>query len=109
MPSRYEKGRRLEYAVKRRLEAAGYTVFRCAASRPCDLIAIKQESFLLVECKSGHSPYAPQHGLKQLAVLANTIGAKAILVLRKDRHAIRFYEIAKNRMQIVKSCLKILG
>ena len=108
MLSRYAKGRRLEYAVKRRLEVAGYTVFRCVASRPCDLIAIRQGSLLLVECKSGHNPYAPPKHLKRLAILAETIGAKAILAVRKDRETIHFYEVAENRIEIVRSCLKIL-
>jgi len=108
MLSRCKKGRRLEYTVKRRLEAAGYTVFRCAASRPCDLIAVKQGSLLLVECKSGHNPYASPERLKQLSILIETIGAKALLAVRKDHEAIRFYEIAENQMEIVKTRLKIL-
>jgi len=41
MPSRKTKGRLLEYAVRRKLRSMGYYVFRCAGSRPVDLIAMK--------------------------------------------------------------------
>ena len=97
---RYEKGRRLEYAVKRRLEEAGYKVFRCAASRPCDLIAIEHRSLLLVECKAGHNPHASPERLKQLASLAEAVGAKIVLATRKDRKEIVFYEISENNVHM---------
>ena len=38
MPTNYSKGRNLECSVKKKLETAGYTVFKGAGSRPFDLV-----------------------------------------------------------------------
>ncbi|MEM3692448.1 MAG: hypothetical protein QXI39_00285 [Candidatus Bathyarchaeia archaeon] len=51
----YVKGRMLEYKVKKYLESLGWTVFRCAGSKPLDLIAIRDGKAIAVECKA--SPY----------------------------------------------------
>lgn len=54
---RYAKGRRWEYEVKHRLEKAGWIVFRCAGSKPVDLIAIKERRLPhIMECKVGRRP-----------------------------------------------------
>lgn len=66
MPSNYAKGRNLEYSVRERLKTFGYVVFRCAGSRPVDLIAIREDRILLVECKAGLNPYLPSRQLRQL-------------------------------------------
>jgi len=93
MPSRYEKGRLLEYAVKRKLKAVGYTVFRCAGSKPCDLMALKPGESLLVECKTGRNPYVSQEALNRLKMLSQEIGATPVLAVRKAHRSIRFYRI----------------
>jgi Holliday junction resolvase len=93
MSLRYAKGRRLEYAVKRRLEAEGYTVFRCAASKPCDLIAVRCGEILLVECKAGRNPYAGPETLNKLKTLSQKIGATPVLAIRKEHRGIRFHRI----------------
>ena len=49
----YHKGRRFEYEVKRLLERQGFTVFRCASSKPLDLIAFRMGKVLICECKVG--------------------------------------------------------
>jgi Holliday junction resolvase len=53
----YAKGVRWEREVKERLEAHGWRVFRCAASKPLDLIAFRIGSTpLWVECKARGRP-----------------------------------------------------
>jgi len=93
MLTRYEKGRLLEYAVKRKLEEADYTVFRCAGSKPCDLMALKLGEILLVECKAGRNPYASQEALNRLKTLAQEVGATPVLAVRKTHRSIRFHRI----------------
>jgi len=98
MPSNLAKGKRLEYKVKTIFQARGYTVFRCAGSKPVDLIAIKylrwqndklskpDHEILLIECKKG-GHYTIEQKMKQIA-LAKTIGARLILVEQKKRELI---------------------
>jgi len=98
MPSNIAKGKRLEYKAKAIFQARGYTVFRCAGSKPVDLIAIKhnldpvtpvfgqKHEILLIECKKG-GHYPMEQKLKQIA-LAKQIGAKLILVEQKNRKII---------------------
>jgi len=92
------KGKQLEYKVKAMFQAKGYTVFRCAGSKPVDLIAIKiaikqsqgkiitNHEILLIECKRG-SHYPLEQKLRQIA-LAKLINAKLILVEKKGRKPI---------------------
>ncbi len=48
----YKKGRNFEYAVKSFIEEMGYIVFRSAGSHGLwDLIAVRGEEVLLVQCK----------------------------------------------------------
>ncbi|MDI6715315.1 MAG: hypothetical protein QMD43_09915 [Thermodesulfovibrio sp.] len=47
----YYKGRAFEYHVKKLLEKQGYTVFRCASSKPLDLVAFRMGKVLVSECK----------------------------------------------------------
>jgi len=49
----YAKGRAFEYQVKRLLENQGYIVFRCAGSKPLDLVAFRMGKVLVCECKTG--------------------------------------------------------
>jgi len=98
MPSNIAKGKRLEYKVKTIFQARGYTVFRCAGSKPVDLIAIKylrwgndrlsdpDYEILLIECKKG-GHYPLEQKLRQIA-LAKQIHAKLILVEQKNRKII---------------------
>jgi Holliday junction resolvase len=52
MSKKYAKGRRLEYRVKKYLEGCGWCVFRCAGSKPVDLLALKEGQACIVECKT---------------------------------------------------------
>lgn len=50
--SNYEAGRRLEYEVRDRFRELGYHVLRTAGSHGFyDLVAIKEEQILLIQCK----------------------------------------------------------
>ena len=51
----YKKGASFERKVRRALENEGYFVIRAAASKPVDLVAIRDGKTVLVECKSGSS------------------------------------------------------
>lgn len=66
MPSTHTQGRNLEYAVRKHLKKQGYVVFRCAGSRPVDIIAIKHGQILLVECKAGLNPYLSQQQMNYI-------------------------------------------
>ncbi|MEM3006195.1 MAG: hypothetical protein QXJ79_05720 [Candidatus Bathyarchaeia archaeon] len=78
----YEKGRSFEYRVKRHLEGMGYTVFRAGGSRsPADLLAMKRGELLLVQCRTGG--YLSPRRRDRLRILAENLGARAILAHRK--------------------------
>lgn len=51
---KYAKGRRYEYKIKKLFEENDFIVFRCAGSKPCDLITFNRRNgdVYFVECKS---------------------------------------------------------
>ena len=54
---RYRKGYIFELEVKERWEKEQWAVFRCAGSKPVDLIALKSQMLpRLIECKAGRPP-----------------------------------------------------
>ncbi len=80
----YEKGRSFEYLVKRHLEREGYRVFRVAGSRgPSDLVAARRGELLLVQCRT--RGYLPPKRRERLRMLAEEVGARAIIAQRKGR------------------------
>ena len=89
----YARGRSLEYAAKRRLQQSGFIVFRCASSKPVDLIAVKQGVVMLVECKTGLHPHISNGELAKALTLASQSGAKTVLCFRRKFHRLRFYEV----------------
>jgi len=73
------KGRRFEYRVRDHFRERGYAVFRCAGSKPIDLIAIKKgEPVLLIECKSS-SRGVGKVELEKLIELGERTGARVLL------------------------------
>jgi Holliday junction resolvase len=55
--NQYRRGRRFEYEVKLHFESRGWLVFRTAGSHGiADLIAIKNNETLLIQCKYGTMP-----------------------------------------------------
>jgi Holliday junction resolvase len=91
MPSRKMKGRLLEYAVRRKLRSQGYYVFRCAGSRPVDLIAMKDGKALLIECKAGLNPQLTPKQRNHILDIARIIQGKPILVMRKKYRGLRWF------------------
>ena len=89
MPSNYAKGRNLEYSVRERLKGLGYMVFRCAGSRPVDLIAIKDGGILLVECKAGLNPFLSSKQSNNIIDISKRVKATPILAVRKKHKGIR--------------------
>ena len=61
------KGRRAEHRSRQMLEAAGYVVFRSAASKGAfDLIAVGPTDFALVQCKTNRGPSPAEREALQL-------------------------------------------
>jgi Holliday junction resolvase len=96
VPDNVTKGRNLEYSVRDRLRALGYTVFRCAGSRPVDLVAIKEGRLLLVECKTGRNPYLSPTQVSSLLELSKKASGYLILAVRRRHRRIRWFKVAEN-------------
>jgi Holliday junction resolvase len=85
----YEKGRRLEYKIKRKLEKEGLFVCRSAGSHGVDLVAIEPGvgQVYFISCKTNE--YIPPEERKQL------------LEISRKYHALPFItHKAKNRWDI---------
>ena len=95
MPSTQLTGRRLEYAVRRKLKSVGFVVFRCAGSRPVDLVAFRDGKILLVECKTGLNPRLPEPQAKRILDIAEQIHAVFLLTIRKKHRGIKWYHVTK--------------
>lgn len=55
--SRYDQGRRIEWAIMDDLRASGYVVVRAAGSKgPADIVAIKEGQVLFVSVKKQRPP-----------------------------------------------------
>ena len=99
MVSNYSKGRNLEYSVKERLKGLGYMVFRCAGSRPVDLIAIKEGKILLVECKTGLNPFLSPKQSNHILEISKNSNATPILAVRKKHREIRWFEVTEQNIR----------
>ena len=99
MTSNYSKGRGLEYTVRKKLQALGYTVFRCAGSRPVDLVAVKQGQILILECKVGKHPSLPSKQMKGLLKISNEVNGFLMLALRRRHQRIRLFRITEGDMK----------
>ena len=82
MPSsRYARGRLKEYRVKAELERRGYLVFRCAGSKPVDLIAFRRGlPPIFVEVRYGERPRKPSPEVEEKIA---EVGGKYVVVLLK--------------------------
>jgi len=78
---RYVRGRGFEYRIKQKLEGQGYFVVRAAASRPVDLVAIKDGRAILVECKVGKNP--TKDVLKKLERYKRESGCRILVAVQK--------------------------
>ena len=99
MTSNYFKGRNLEYSVREQLKGRGYVVFRCAGSRPVDLIAIKAGKILLVECKTGLNPFLSPNQSNHILEISKNANAIPILVVRKRYRGIRWFEMTEQNIK----------
>jgi len=78
----YRRGREFEYKVKRILEAHGFVVFRCAGSRPIDLIAFApNRQIFFIECTRASKDRAT---IERQKALADRCGATYVLISRKN-------------------------
>lgn len=77
----YRKGRRFEWEVRRMLESRGWLTIRVARSKPLDLIALKNGSILLIECK--YSSRISEKDKSRMIEMAKITAGKPILALRK--------------------------
>ena len=77
----YEKGRRFEWAVRSYLESMGFLVVRAAASKPVDLVAVKDGKTYLVECK--YDARMTKHEKTQLIEEAGKAGAIPLLATKR--------------------------
>ena len=83
MKARYYKGRQFEYKVKKFLESLGFVVFRCAGSKPLDLIALRAGlKPILIECKT--TKYIPKDQRDIEKALAQRAGAELIIVTKDN-------------------------
>ncbi|RLF08418.1 MAG: hypothetical protein DRJ60_00365 [Thermoprotei archaeon] len=83
MKARYYKGRQFEYKVKKFLEALGFAVFRCAGSKPVDLVVLKAGlKPMLIECKTTSNIPKDQRDIEK--ALAERAGAELIIVTKSN-------------------------
>lgn len=88
--SNYDRGVRLERAVRHSLESDGYEVIRSAGSKTkVDLIAIKAGELLLIQCKAGTGVVSPAERAS-LVSTASKVGACPIVVTKADREPMRW-------------------
>lgn len=106
MPSNYSKGRNLEYSVKRRLESLGYTVFRCAGSRPVDLIAIKEGEILLVECKTGLNPYLSTKQSNHILEISKRVNGTLVLAVRRRHREVKWFRATETGVEVYNSFIR---
>ena len=93
----YRRGCRFEYKVKKFLEKAGFTVFRCAGSKPIDLIAVKKDEnplILLVECKT--NSILPTSEKEKLIRIAKKTGGIPIFAY-PSKNSIILYDLIENK------------
>lgn len=76
----YKKGRRFEYKVKKELEEQGYYVIRSAGSRGVfDLIAIKWDEVLGIQCKLGK---VSEKEIKEMFEVGSKYGIIPVIVTK---------------------------
>lgn len=77
----YVKGRRFEWQVRSMLESRRWIVIRAARSKPVDLIAVKNGSILMIECK--YDSWISEAEKSRLCILAEEAGAKPVLAVKR--------------------------
>ena len=94
--SKYKRGRSFEYRTRDDLKKKGFFVLRSPASRsPVDLIAIRKNEILCVQCKMNGAIGVIEWN--KLLDLANSIGAIPILASIEGIRKLKYYLILEKK------------
>jgi Holliday junction resolvase len=88
----YRKGRRLEYVVRDMFRRRGWFVVRAAASKPVDLVCLKDGEIVLVECKYGVKGIRWDE-LAPLLEAAERANAKPVLAIAEKRGRVKIIDV----------------
>jgi Holliday junction resolvase len=90
----YRKGRRLEYVVRDMFRRRGWLVVRAAASKPVDLVCLKDGETVLVECKYGVKGIRWAE-LAPLLDAAEKADAKPVLAIAEKRGRVKMIDVGR--------------
>jgi len=82
MPTPYEKGRRAENYIKRKLQDRGHTVLRMAQSRPIDLVSGRHSRTWIYQVSNEDRIPKPQR--KKACFVADQLGGIPCMVAKKE-------------------------
>jgi Holliday junction resolvase len=88
----YRKGRRLEYIVRDVFRRRGWFVVRAAASKPVDLVCLKDGEVVLVECKYGVRGVRWAE-LAPLLEAAEKADARPVLAIAEKRGRVKMIDV----------------
>jgi Holliday junction resolvase len=88
----YRKGRRLEHVVRDMFRRRGWFVVRAAASKPVDLVCLKNGEIALVECKYGVRGVRWAE-LAPLLEAAEKADARPILAIAEKRGRVKMIDV----------------
>jgi Holliday junction resolvase len=90
----YRKGRRLEYVVRDMFRRRGWFVVRAAASKPVDLVCLKDGEIVLMECKYGVRGVRWAE-LAPLLEAAERTKAKSVLAIAEKRGGVKVIDVER--------------
>jgi Holliday junction resolvase len=90
----YRSGRRLEYVVRDMFRRRGWFVVRAAASKPVDLVCLKDGEIALVECKYGVKGVRWTE-LAPLLEAAERADAKPVLAIAEKRGRVKMIDLGR--------------
>ncbi len=99
----YKKGYRFEYRVKRFLEERGWFTMRSPASKGVDIIAMKGDRKLFIQCKKSSRGYIYVHDLGPLIEAGKREHAEVLLVYGFERTPIYVKPITEDNVKIKKN------
>jgi len=84
--SMYRRGYHFERRVRRYLEEHGFKVFRCAGSKPIDLIALSKDKIYLIECKASRKNI--KEGARKLIECSKGACAVPVIAYRDGKNIV---------------------
>jgi Holliday junction resolvase len=90
----YRRGRRLECVVRDMFRRSGWFVVRAAASKPVDLVCLKNGDIVLVECKYGVRGVRWAE-LAPLLEAAERAKAKPVLAIAEKRGRVKMIDVGR--------------